>query len=522
MNSLSLTSFRKFSRLEQIKYKGITFLVGRNNSGKSTFVKALLLITDFLKSDNLRTYDYLKNQLDGTNISNHGLAARISEVEEDNNEQGKSYTIETELNNIKIFVSYGGGKEDTIATIMSIIFQDPNTNLSVFLFPSMNSVYFSKNKVKASTIRNKSMDTASLQIRIDELKTYLSKKQPSKTSKEYIEANTELNKLNEKLKLLNENVIEPDVPDYTVYQEYKPNLSLQDSIADAIGEIKSKYLGFYTKVQQGLAAPKEFEDLKAFVQSNPVLIEKFISDVYLNISNFNQYYIGANLTKPKRLFLIQDIDNPFSQTLREFSEFKIIAGEPEYEFVKRWLKKFEIGEDFKILFYAGEAMELTINTGTHHINLANMGMGSTQAALLIYKVACIIRQNNILKKSIQSNHVNPQVIIEEPERNLHPQLQSYLTDFLYEAHTEFGIDFVVETHSEYIVRKSQVIVAANKLVEEENPFSIIYFPSVSHEQPFHIGYNQDGTLDKNFGKGFFDEASNSTIELIKLKRLSQN
>jgi predicted ATPase len=521
MNSLSLTRFRKFDRLEQIKYKGITFLVGRNNSGKSTFVKALLLMTDFLKSDNFRSYDYLRNQLDGTNISNHGLAARISEVDENKKGHGKSYTIEVEINDIKIFVGFGGGGEDTKASIMSLIFHNPKTDLSVHYFGGIHHVRFLKNKVKVSTIKTTSMETASLQIRIRELQQFLSKQQ-LKTSKEFIEANTELSSLTNKLKILNENVVVPPPPLFDLSQVVTPDLSLQDSIAEAISEIKSKYLDIYTKVQQGFEAPKEFEDLKAFVQSNPVLIEKFISDVYLNISNFNQYYIGANLTKPKRLFLIQDIDNPFSQTLREFSEFKIIAGEPEYEFVKRWLKKFEIGEDFKILFYAGEAMELIINTGTHHINLANMGMGSAQAALLVFKVACIIRNNNILKKSTQSNHINPQVIIEEPERNLHPQLQSYLTDFLYEAHTEFGIDFVVETHSEYIVRKSQVIVAANKLVEEENPFSIIYFPSVSHEQPFHIGYNQDGTLDKNFGKGFFDEASNSTIELIKLKRLSQN
>ena len=48
MNSIGFNNFRKFTEFPTIQFGGITLLVGANNSGKSTLVKALLLMRDFL------------------------------------------------------------------------------------------------------------------------------------------------------------------------------------------------------------------------------------------------------------------------------------------------------------------------------------------------------------------------------------------------------------------------------------------------------------------------------------------
>ena len=42
-NSLHFKHFRKFKDFQTLEFNDITFLVGKNNSGKSTFVKAILL-----------------------------------------------------------------------------------------------------------------------------------------------------------------------------------------------------------------------------------------------------------------------------------------------------------------------------------------------------------------------------------------------------------------------------------------------------------------------------------------------
>ena len=50
MNKIGFKNFRKFQDFPAIDLGDITILVGGNNAGKSTLVKAMLLMRDFLKS----------------------------------------------------------------------------------------------------------------------------------------------------------------------------------------------------------------------------------------------------------------------------------------------------------------------------------------------------------------------------------------------------------------------------------------------------------------------------------------
>ena len=49
-NSIGFTNFRRFKNFPEIDLGDITILVCGNNAGKSTLVKAMLLMRDFLKS----------------------------------------------------------------------------------------------------------------------------------------------------------------------------------------------------------------------------------------------------------------------------------------------------------------------------------------------------------------------------------------------------------------------------------------------------------------------------------------
>ena len=49
-NSIGFKNFRRFQNFPEINLGDITILVGGNNAGKSTLVKAMLLMRDFLKS----------------------------------------------------------------------------------------------------------------------------------------------------------------------------------------------------------------------------------------------------------------------------------------------------------------------------------------------------------------------------------------------------------------------------------------------------------------------------------------
>jgi AAA15 family ATPase/GTPase len=114
------------------------------------------------------------------------------------------------------------------------------------------------------------------------------------------------------------------------------------------------------------------------------------------------------------------------------------------------------------------------------------------------------------------------LFIEEPETNLHPDLQSKLADLIVETTKNNFTQVVIETHSEYFIRKLQYLVATKEVESEK--ILINYFNPVSvrkkEEIVKEITILEDGSLSKDFGPGFFDEALNWKFELMKLKNLN--
>ena len=104
------------------------------------------------------------------------------------------------------------------------------------------------------------------------------------------------------------------------------------------------------------------------------------------------------------------------------------------------------------------------------------------------------------------------IVIEEPESNLHPNFQSKLADMLVEASRKFNIQFIIETHSEYLIRKLQFLTATGEIKPEMTQIYYFHHPERIPEgegeaQIRKINIEKNGALSKNFGPGFFDEAS---------------
>lgn len=150
-----------------------------------------------------------------------------------------------------------------------------------------------------------------------------------------------------------------------------------------------------------------------------------------------------------------------------------------------------------------------IVNGEVKTHLADMGMGSLQLMQLFFKIASILRQNKSQTKGVQ-------LIIEEPEISLHPYLQSKLADFFYEVNKEYGIKFIVETHSEYIIKNTQVIGLEEDLLKNQefnpNPFKIYYFHF--EKGPYEMTMDSSGRFIKDFGKGFTDVSRKLTRKLL--------
>ena len=84
---------------------------------------------------------------------------------------------------------------------------------------------------------------------------------------------------------------------------------------------------------------------------------------------------------------------------------------------------------------------------------------------------------------------------------------------------------IFETHSEYIIRTALTLVAKGELTPDQ--VAINYFHAPGTQPPgeppaYRIPIRSNGTLSREFGPGFFDEAQRLKLELIELNRVQAN
>lgn len=256
-------------------------------------------------------------------------------------------------------------------------------------------------------------------------------------------------------------------------------------------------------------------------------INRSYRDLKKLLDTLNVEYISAHAANQNTLYNTADRNDYIAQTVHEFYREKIVPGEKEFLFVQEWMKQFEIGTSFDITSIDGEAYQVRITDADgSFVPLADKGMGSIQMMILLLRLATIMRRNKKTNAEIgevnlfddQTLSLPTTVIIEEPEQNLHPKMQSLLADLFSYLTSEANLRFLIETHSEYLIRKSQVIVAEQKFINEEdlkknNLFKVYYLPT-DDNQPYELLYRTDGCFENDFGEGFFDEAEKLAFQVL--------
>lgn len=132
--------------------------------------------------------------------------------------------------------------------------------------------------------------------------------------------------------------------------------------------------------------------------------------------------------------------------------------------------------------------------------LASFGFGVTQLITLLMQIAV--------------SETGQTIIIEEPETNLHPKLQNQLADLFIEANQEFGIRFIIETHSEHLIRGLQLAIADTKIANSD---AKIYYldKSNSNVEKREIPFREDGGIEfNNIGEGLFDNTYKMQYKLL--------
>jgi len=196
--------------------------------------------------------------------------------------------------------------------------------------------------------------------------------------------------------------------------------------------------------------------------------------------------------------ILNDFYKPGSQVLNNDYDKRT-------KFVKEQLAELGIADNFRIIPSEFGIYSICLVKGDIETPLSESGYGITKIFFLLLAISLY----DIL-------------YIEEPETNLHPDLQSKLADLFVNVQKLKEKQLIIETHSEYFIRKLQYLVAKNEVDKDQvlinyfNPASLREKEGIIRE----IRILKDGSLSTDFGPGFFDEALNWKFELLKLKNLN--
>lgn len=229
--------------------------------------------------------------------------------------------------------------------------------------------------------------------------------------------------------------------------------------------------------------------------------------------------IDSATNEIQRVYNVKNLDK-FSKLLNAFIQTKSTNVYKSGAFANKWLKRFRIGDSIEIVgIEEGLGVKVYLEKGDKKMLLADEGYGITQLISILLQIELIIKTNNhydeMNDKFYDLKHV---ICIEEPEVHLHPQYQSWLAEMFVEAYQKHNTHFIIETHSEYLIRKLQVIIADKDNSLTSNDVSLNYVEKDEDGASTNrkIGIKEDGRLMDSFGEGFFDEAGGLSRQLLKL------
>jgi len=317
----------------------------------------------------------------------------------------------------------------------------------------------------------------------------------------------------------------------------------------------NKGIGKYFTFIQNTFEPDEYR------HSTMAMISTFAEELVLEVI-FPDWcshieYASSTRAKVHRIYTLYDNDE-FSVMLKRYFDAKrkylsdgnkMQVQRKDYEidsFMNRWIKEFEIGESVSIDSVHRLGAQITLHKSSDDKGrmLADEGFGITQFFSILLQIETAIlsaegeKVNNMWALNQLDGYGSDKfhfekntIAIEEPEIHLHPKFQSKLADMMVEAYKKYNIHFIVETHSEYLIRKLQVLVAGkddtSELQVSKDDISILYVnlpkdvAEKGEPQVRRIGIGEDGRLDSPFGSGFYDEADNQAMELLRIKAMGK-
>ncbi|MBO7494116.1 MAG: DUF3696 domain-containing protein [Bacteroidales bacterium] len=549
----SLKNFRSFGEDgADFELAPITVLTGCNSAGKSSLVKALMLLsqaTETMTSEFDEPFSRIIENVRGVDllVSSKDLClGNYTKILNKNSNEGLvelSYTIWSSILKEKVHIIriYKEDSKDTLQNgqLVGIYIKKNDGTLIYGKGPGV------KNLNNPSLNEDECFNRDCLQDvinQIDVLSDYYFKR------KEYDDAKMRLEVLQKNQERLKEEIDNFEEVQHNIKKEYdKAKIDFEQ----AKNRVENSNVSRedFAKIEEGYRTEKEeyctIESMDIYRKWGSEEIKRDFGGEFglenwgynvndknfLNILSeeiFNPLfikdikYVSSSSAMISRLYSVDEKDK-LNVALKLFLHRKksMKNGRPDFpdvewvfpgQFISRWIKKFDIGDKIDIVGTdEGLGVMVYLYKNGQKSLLADEGYGVTQLFSLLLHI-----DNMMLEYKSKRTCF---ICVEEPEIHLHPKYQSLLADMFVETYQKYGIHFIIETHSEYLIRKLQVLVADKENALSPNDVSLNYVEKdkngVSTNRQIKI--EEDGSLSGSFGAGFYDEADTLAIQLFRNK-----
>lgn len=247
-----------------------------------------------------------------------------------------------------------------------------------------------------------------------------------------------------------------------------------------------------------------------------------MSHIYTNIDNEARIttYIGPFRENPERVYRDSETqsrdvgvrgENVSTMLIRDFqNRNKLING------ISDWLYR-TMGYKLSIKDMGSSLFQIMIDDDKGlQSNILDVGFGISQVLPIITQVvkSSLVPERHVMGKILEEE----MIYIEQPELHLHPAAQANLADIFVNCILENQEKcLVIETHSEHLIRKLQVLIADKKNHFTNEHIRIYYVDKDENNiaNVLEMKILENGKFEKKWPSGFFDKAHELSMELLK-------
>lgn len=507
MRKLRIKNIKSFKDSGEIEFKPITIFVGKNSCGKSSLIRFPVVLAQTFTSNTDSSLMFYGRMIDYGNYddvvfkrSEEGIHFEVHYDIDINNTQDSRYMMfenQEALEKLKESMN----KEDKDIRDVSI----------------------------RATINNKNKRTY-----VEKVELFIENNCLVGFYKEDKVNRIELNYIREDNELIPEQYIM--FAEKLTYDGFFPFYDMRDIFSDIVGIVLygdasqadlEKGQEMYNKLYS-MANPFGDEDLDEnekkikIVKESMEYASTIMSHIYqlIHDESMKITYIGPFRENPERVYRDPERkssnvgvrgENTSTVLIRDYQKKQNVLSK-----ISTWLEQ-TMGYKLLIKDMGSSLYQIMLEDENGiQSNILDVGFGISQVLPIITQ---LIISSVSSRKYLPGSHIpEKQIIIEQPELHLHPAAQADLADLFVDCIKKLPENrIILETHSEHMIRKFQILVA-----DKSNDFSAddicIYYidknsDGIASVEEMKILPN--GKFERKWPSGFFDKAHELSMELLR-------